>query len=121
MEYLRPLLQLIVGLSILNVWCIRYNWKTAYRGCQAESLKEEFIVYGLPVWSFYVIGAIKIGASALLVTGIYLPILVFPAAMILAIMMSGAVMMHVLVGDGFKKIIPAFTILMLNFLIITLI
>lgn len=121
MEYLRPILQLIVGLTILNVWCIRYNWKTAYRGGKAQSLKEEFMVYGLPVWAFYVIGAIKVCAAALLVTGIFLPIIVFPAVMILAIMMSGAVSMHVLVGDGFKKMMPAFTILMLNFLILTLI
>ena len=56
MSYITIFLQLFVAFGLLNVWLIRCNKKTTYRGSNACSLKDEFTAYGLPLWSFYVIG-----------------------------------------------------------------
>ncbi len=48
MDILRIILQIIVACGLLNVWLIRPQLKTPYRGCDAKNLKDEFIAYGLP-------------------------------------------------------------------------
>ncbi|MGB5429875.1 MAG: DoxX family protein, partial [Eudoraea sp.] len=60
MEYLTVAFQLIVGVSILNVWLIQANKATQCRGGSAKTIKEEFAAYGLPEWSLYVIGFLKV-------------------------------------------------------------
>lgn len=42
METVKIVLQLIVGLGILNVWLLRFNKKTSYRGAEASNMKAEF-------------------------------------------------------------------------------
>jgi len=37
-------LQLVVGLGLLNVWLVRSRSATEYRGGSATSLREEFAV-----------------------------------------------------------------------------
>jgi hypothetical protein len=59
MEYLRSVLTVIISLGILNVWLLRFNKPTPYRGGTAKNLKEEFAAYGLPVWFMWVVGASK--------------------------------------------------------------
>ena len=49
-------LQVIVGLGLLNVWLLRRGSATAYRGGTAKNLKDEFAAYGLPPAAFYVVG-----------------------------------------------------------------
>ena len=49
------LLQIIVGLGLLNVWLIRAGSATDYRGGEATTLKEEFQAYGLPDGAFYLV------------------------------------------------------------------
>ena len=41
------IINLIISVSILNVWLIRFNKATTYRGGDANSMKEEFAAYGL--------------------------------------------------------------------------
>ncbi|NBW66916.1 DoxX family protein, partial [bacterium] len=48
-------LQVIVGLGLLNVWLIRAASATAYRGGAAKTIKEEFAAYGLPNAAMYVV------------------------------------------------------------------
>ncbi|HKJ90126.1 MAG TPA: DoxX family protein, partial [Oceanipulchritudo sp.] len=55
------ILQLIIGLGILNVWFLRAGKSTPYRGADAGTLKDEFAAYGLPEWAFYLIGGLKVG------------------------------------------------------------
>jgi uncharacterized membrane protein YkgB len=107
MEYLLIALQLIVGLSLINVWLIQPPKATRYRGGDATTIIEEFQVYGLPVWSVYVIGAIKVLLSILLIVGIWYPILKFPAAVGLALLLAGSVTMHFKIGDPLYKSFPA--------------
>lgn len=107
MNAITIVLQLVVAFGLLNVWLVRRHQETPYRGSNARSLKDEFLAYGLPSWAFYLVGFIKISAAICLLLGLWKPFLVFPAALVVAFMMSGAICMHVKVGDPFKKAVPA--------------
>ena len=114
MSYFTMFLQLIVAFGLLNVWIIRRDQETPYRGSNSHSLKSEFAAYGLPLWSFYVVGFIKITSALLLLLGLWNPALVFPAAVVVAFMMAGALVMHIRVGDPLKKMLPALIMLLLS-------
>lgn len=118
MEHLHIICQLIIGLGILNVWFLRSTKKTSYRGGETSSLKEEFAAYGLPGWVFLIVGILKVGAALALLAGILIPELVKPAAMIMAGMMIGALVMHVKVKDSPKKSLPAAVMLALSLILI---
>ena len=107
MDYLIILLQVIVGLSILNVWIVQNKKATRWRGGEATTIVEEFQVYGLPVWSVYVIGALKVILAILLLAGIWYAELKFPAAVGLGVLLAGSVSMHLKVGDPLIKSLPA--------------
>lgn len=111
MGYLTIFLQLFVAFGLLNVWIIRSNQETPYRGSNSSTLKNEFAAYGLPLWSFYVIGFIKISSAILLLLGLWIPLLVFPSALVVSLLMLGAVCMHIKVRDPLKKLLPALTML----------
>jgi len=100
-------LQVIVGLGLLNVWLLRRGSATAYRGGSAKNLKEEFATYGLPAPMFYVVGGLKIVCGVLLLVGLWYPPVVLPAAAVVAVLMVGAVAMHLKVGDPVSKYVPA--------------
>jgi uncharacterized membrane protein YphA (DoxX/SURF4 family) len=120
METLVQICQIITGCGLLNVWLLRFNKATAYRGAAATSMKEEFAAYGLPAWSCYVVGILKVGSAFALLAGL-LPdfsVVVLPAAVIIAVLMAGAVAMHLKVGDPFKKSVPALSVLILCAVII---
>lgn len=120
MDTTQHLLQLIAGLGILNVWLLRYNQGTAYRGGTAADMKTEFAHYGLPNWSVYLIGGLKITAALALILGVYFESLITPFASLLGLLMLGALLMHLKVKDPFKKSIPALVMLVLCIGIITL-
>lgn len=107
MDYLIIALQVIVGLSILNVWLVQNKKATRWRGGDATTITEEFQVYGLPGWAVYVIGALKVILAILLIVSIWYPILTFPAAAGLAVLLSGSVAMHFKIGDPLIKSFPA--------------
>jgi uncharacterized membrane protein YphA (DoxX/SURF4 family) len=108
------ILQLVVGLGLLNVWLIRATSSTAYRGGTAQSLKEEFAEYGLPPWMFFLVGALKIVAGIALIVGLWMPQLVLPAAGVVVLLMVGALAMHVKVKDPWLKSLPAFLMLLMS-------
>lgn len=107
MDYIIIALQVIVGLSILNVWLVQNKKATRWRGGDANTITEEFEVYGLPSWSVYVIGALKVVLAVLLIAGIWYPELKFPAAAGLAVLLTGSVSMHFKIGDPLIKSFPA--------------
>jgi len=118
MEILVPACQIIVGCGLLNVWLLRFNKPTAYRGGTAANMRDEFAAYGLPAWSCYLVGALKVGSALALLAGLVHPPLVLPAAIVIAVLMAGAVAMHLKVGDPFKKSLPALSVLVLCAIII---
>lgn len=107
MQLLGSILQVIVGLGLLNVWLLRRQSATAYRGGSAKNLKDEFAAYGLPPAMFYVVGALKITCGVALLVGLAYPPVVLPAAAVVAVLMLGAVAMHLKVGDAVMKYVPA--------------
>jgi uncharacterized membrane protein YphA (DoxX/SURF4 family) len=117
MEYIRIIAQLIVALGILNVWLLRSNKATDYRGGTAKNMKEEFATYGLPLWFMYVVGGLKILFALSLLVGFWLPGVIRPAAIGMAILMLGAVAMHIKVGDPLRKAAPALTVLALSLIV----
>jgi uncharacterized membrane protein YkgB len=76
-------------------------------GGDATTIIEEFEVYGLPAWSVYVIGTLKVILAILLLAGIWYPMLKFPAAAGLAFLLAGSVTMHLKVRDPLIKSFPA--------------
>lgn len=100
-------LQLVVGLGLLNVWLVRAGSATDYRGGESKTLREEFGAYGLPDAAFYAVGALKIFFGSLLVAGLWFDLPVRAAAGAIALLMVGALIMHVKVGDPPKRSVPA--------------
>lgn len=117
MEYVEIVLKLIVGLSILNVWLLRANKSTEWRGGDASNIVEEFEAYGLPKWFMYAIGTLKSVLAILLLASIYYQQVELIAAYGIAFLMLGAVFMHFKIGDSPKKSLPAFTFLVLSLVI----
>jgi hypothetical protein len=107
------ILQVIAGLGLLNVWLVRPRSATGFRGGSAQTLREEFVTYGLPEWCFYAVGGAKIVAAVLLIIGIWIPQVVVPAELVVAELMIGALAMHVKVKDPLMKSVPAFLMLAL--------
>ena len=117
---LTNVLQLIVGLGLLNVWLVRRRSSTAYRGGTAKTLQEEFATYGLPGFAFYLVGALKVGAAVVLVAGVWMALPVQAAAGLVAVLMLGAVAMHFKVGDPLVKSLPAVLMLAMSAAIVAL-
>lgn len=120
MSYVIIACQVIVGLGILNVWFLRANRSTEFRGREAKSLKEEFSTYGLPEWMFWLVGTLKVGAALALLAGLIVPSLIKPAAAVMVVLMLGAVAMHLKVKDPVKKSLPAAGVLALSLAILVL-
>ena len=114
------ILQVVVALGLLNVWLVRARGSTAYRGGAAQSLKEEFAAYGLPDWTFYAVGFLKVTSAVLLIAGIWAPTLIRPPAAVVAVLMVGALAMHAKVRDPLTKSLPAFLMLLMCIAIIWL-
>ena len=113
MENIALIAQLVLGLGILNVWLLRRNKSTDYRGGDSRNMREEFAFYGLPFWFMCTIGSIKVLLATALIVGIWVPSLVQPAAIALAVLMVGAVGMHIKVRDNIKKTFPSIIMLTL--------
>ncbi len=118
METLVQICQIVVGCGLLNVWLLRFNKATAYRGGKASSMLEEFAAYGLPAWSCYLVGFLKVASAFALLAGLLYPVLILPAASVVAALMVGAIAMHIKVADPFKKSLPALSMLTLSLLMV---
>jgi len=112
-------IQILVGVGLLNVWLLRANLSTAYRGGAATNLREEFATYGLPPFVFYLVGFLKVTSALLLLAGLWFPGLVFPAAAVIVVLMAGAVSMHIKIRDPLQKALPAAAMLTMSLLICT--
>ncbi|MBT5901264.1 MAG: DoxX family protein [Opitutaceae bacterium] len=111
MEYVGLTLQVIVAFGLLNVWLLRSGKPTRYRGNGAASMREEFAAYGLPAGVMRVVGTLKVTVALALLLGVWIPAVVFPAAILLIILMVGAFLMHLKVKDPFERSIPSLLML----------
>ncbi|WP_411279090.1 DoxX family protein [Gemmatimonas sp.] len=110
---LNAVLQLIVGIGLLNVWVVRSARGTAYRGGGAQTLREEFAAYRLPDAAFYLVGAVKVIAGVVMLAGLWWPLPVRAAAGAVVVLMVGAIMMHIRIKDPVMKSVPAVIMLVL--------
>jgi hypothetical protein len=107
-------LQVIIALGLLNVWILRFNKETPYRGGLAKTLKDEFLVYGLPLWSCYLVGVLKLTGAVLLLVGIKFPVVVLASASVIFFLMFVAFVMHLIIRDPIVKALPAFSLLVIS-------
>ncbi len=118
MNFLIVLIKIIVGLSVLNVWLIRANKPTRWRGANAANLTEEFAYYGISRGFMKMIGNIKIILAILLILSIWINWLENFAALGISIMMLAAVGMHLKVKDPFIRALPSFTFSILSLILV---
>jgi len=107
MNYLVIAFQVLVGISILNVWLVQAKKATRWRGGNATTILEEFKEYGLSTALCYIIGFIKVTLATLLIAAIWYPILKQPAALGLATLLAGSIVMHIKIKDPLLKSFPA--------------
>lgn len=114
MDYLLITLQVIVAVGIFNVWLLRFNRSTPYRGGDSGTMKQEFAAYGLPAWMVWLVGSLKVACALALLAGFMWPLVIAPAAALLALLMLGAIAMHARVRDPLKKSVPAMAMFLMN-------
>ena len=120
MKYLKELLMLVVSLLVLNVWLLRFNQQTIYRGGDALNMIQEFAVYGLSETMAYLIGALKVLSAAGLLVGFLYKKTIVPSASLMAALMCGAILMHFKVNDEAIKFLPAGLMLISSLMIVYL-
>jgi|TARA_B110000046_G_C12854294_1_gene339084 hypothetical protein len=120
MKYLKELLMLVVSLLVLNVWLLRVDQETIYRGGDALNMIQEFKVYGLSETMFYIIGALKVLSATGLLVGFFFKKSIVPCALLMAALMCGAILMHVRVNDEAIKYLPAGLMLISSLMIVYL-
>lgn len=105
------LLQILIAVGLLNVWIIRSGRPTRYRGAGAQTMTQEFLAYGLPLWSVYVVGFFKIAIAIIMISGLYRGDMMSSVGVgalgILSILMIGALVMHTKVRDKIVRMLPA--------------
>lgn len=112
------LIQLIIAFGIYNVWLLRINQPTNWRGGSARNMEEEFHVYGLSTGMMNIVRVLKLSAATCLVAGLWDP----PFALVGSLMMAGlmlvAVAMHLKVKDPIQKAIPAASLFILSLIVV---
>jgi hypothetical protein len=107
MKGLQYVLMVVVSLVVLNVWFFRFNQPTIFRGGEASTMVEEFAVYGLSEPIVYVIGGLKVIVALVLLIGFFKEKVIVPSALVMAVLMLGALFMHFKVADEIIKFLPA--------------
>jgi hypothetical protein len=112
-----PVFETLIALGLINVWLVRFHRATAYRGATAKNMKEEFAAYGLPAWSVYVVGFLKLSIALAMILAVaapqVMPIAATLALGLLVVLMLGAITMHIKVKDSFTKMLPALCMLLM--------
>ena len=111
-------IQVLIAIAMVDVWLLRYAKPLRARGGNAQTMEEEFRVYGLPDWFRDLMRFLKLTCAALLVGGIWIPWLALVGGLILSLLMSGAVLMHVKIRDPLLKSVPAAFFLALSLYVV---
>ena len=126
MKYLKLLLILFVSWVVLKaqikifVWLLMFQKKIIYLGGDTTNIIDEFMVYGLDKYTLYFIGALKISAAIGLLIGLIYKKFIIPSAFVIAVLMLGSVIMHLMVSDQIHKFIPAILMLFCSISIVLL-
>ena len=107
MNHLVIAIQVLIALAMFDVWLVRYNRPLRARGGDAQTMVEEFKVYGLPDWLLPVVRVLKLGSGVLMLVGIRYPVAALVAGVVLVVLMAAAIVMHFKVKDPVLKAVPA--------------
>lgn len=99
--------QVLIAAAMVDVWILRYDKPLRARGGQAQNMVEEFRIYGLPDWFRNLTRVLKLSAAVLLLVGLAVDWAAFAGGALLVALMSGALAMHIKVGDPWLKSVPA--------------
>lgn len=88
-----------------------------WRGGNAQTIMEEFKVYGLSETMCFIVGFLKVILAIFLLAAIWIPVLKQPAAIGLAAFLLGSIVMHFKIKDPLFKSFPAALFLTLCLLI----
>lgn len=108
MESILLFSKLIIAVSILIVWCLRF-----------DNIEKEFKQYGLSVMVRSFVGAAKISMATLLVASIWYEELVLVPAAIMGFLMLSAQYFHFKVKNPFVKFLPSLGLLILSLLLVS--
>ena len=114
MDLLLTLIQLLLVAAMIDVWILRYDKPLRARGGDAQTMVEEFRVYGLPDWFRVLTRVLKLSSAALIAVGIWIDVAAFAGGSLLSVLMAGAVVMHIKVKDSWLKSVPASFFLLLS-------
>ncbi|MDG1063705.1 MAG: DoxX family protein [Flavobacteriaceae bacterium] len=117
MKNIKFLLMIFVPSLVLNVWLFRFNKATIYRGGDATNMIEEFAAYGLSESMVYLVGGLKVLAALGLLLGFVYRKSIAPSALVMSVLMVGAIAMHFVIGDAPIKYLPAGLMLVSSFVI----
>lgn len=117
-DYIRFIIATTVSLGIYNVWIIRFNMDTKWRGGGAKNITDEFRAFGLPIWFMALIGLIKISLATFILIALWYPFLLSYTAIAMTVMMGGAVSMHLRLKDPLYKLLPAVVMFLLSIILI---
>ena len=96
------LAQIAVALSVAFVWTFRYH-----------NVIAEFKTFGLSDLTRNLVGVSKIALATLLVTGIWFPAVLLPAALLMGFFMVSAQGFHFKIKNTFIKHLPSLILLVL--------
>jgi len=99
--------QIIIGLSVLIVWIIRY-----------PNVESDFKSFNLNDIIRNLVGAIKITSSVLLILGSFYTEFILPSSIVLLLMMVSAQYFHHKVNNPIQKRLPSLTLLILLIFVI---
>ncbi|ASU34334.1 DoxX family protein [Mucilaginibacter xinganensis] len=98
--------QVIVAVTVLYVWIVRYdNILKEFKQFEISDLLRNFV------------GATKTALSTLLIAGIWYPELVMIPALLMAVLMGCAQMAHIKVRNPWQKFVPSGILLLLSLFI----
>tara|TARA_B110000438_G_C15412773_1_gene478346 strand:- start:184 stop:528 length:345 start_codon:yes stop_codon:yes gene_type:complete len=95
--------QIIIAVSVINVWVFRF-----------DNIVKEFEQYGLSDIIRNIVGATKISLSTLLIVGVFYNEVVLASSLSMAFLMVCAQIAHIKVKNPFIKYVPSFILLILS-------
>ena len=95
--------QIIIAVSVINVWVFRF-----------DNIVVEFQQYGLSDMIRNIVGATKISLSTLLIVGVFYNEVVLASSLSMAFLMICAQIAHVKVKNPLIKYVPSFILLTLS-------
>ena len=95
--------QIIIAVSVINVWVFRF-----------DNIVKEFEQYGLSDIIRNIVGATKISLSTLLIVGVFYNEVVLASSLSMAFLMVCAQIAHIKVKNPLIKYVPSFILLILS-------